>query len=270
MNRRGELPRLLVTLRAGRRQVDFAALVGLTQSKLSRLEKGDGPPLTPREAAAYAAAAGATPEQTARLVELAEIHSATYQVPRAMMLRNAHVVQARIRDYMRAADHVWSWSTDAVPGVLQTREWTEAILAGEGVDDAGPDWWAAREAHIELLADPARSWRLLLSEGALRWVVGSRTVQAAVIQHIAEVSQLSHVEIGVLDLATPKPFMAAFSFQLYGQHAAEVDSDLGAAFTTHADDLDYFRARFEQLWAHAHHGNQARDLLHRIARAVRR
>jgi hypothetical protein len=264
------MPRLLVTIRGDRRQIDFAALVGLTQSKLSRLEKGEGPPLAPDEAAAFAAVAGATPEQAARLVELAEIHSATHQVPRAVMMRNAHVIQARIRDLIRAADHVWSWSTDAVPSMLQTREWTEAMLASEGAAGISPDWWTAREAHAELLADPARSCRLLLSEGALRWILGSRTVQAALVEHITEVSHLDHVEIGVLDLATPKPFVAAYSFALYGEHAAEVDSDLGAAFTTHPDDLAYFRSRFERLWAHAHHGDQARELLGRIARAVRR
>jgi hypothetical protein len=264
------MPRLLVEIRADRRQVDFAALVGLTQSKLSRLEKGDGPPLNPEEASAYANAAGATPELAARLVELAEIHTATHHVPRAVTVRNAAVIQARIRDYIRAADYVWAWDAEAITSVLQTREFTEAVLAGEGADDVGSDWWAAREAHRELLVDPGRTWRIVLSEAALRWVVGTRAVQAAVIERIAETSRLDHVEIGVIDLTTPKPFMAGFSFALYGKQAAEVDSDLGAVFTTHADDLAYFRARFERLWAHAHQGDQARDHLARIARAVRR
>lgn len=270
MNKRGEMPRLLVAIRGDRRQVEFAALVGLTQSKVSRLEKGSGPPLDPGAAAAYAAAAGATPEQTARLVELAEINTATHQVPRAVMVRNAHVLQGRIRDYVRAAEYVWSWASDAVPSVLQTREWTETMLAGDGEGEPGPEWWAAREEHIELLTDPARPWRLLLAEGALRWIVGNRAVQGALVEHIAEVSQLGHVEVGVLDLATPKPFIASYGFHLYGQQAAEVASNLGAAFTTHPDDLAYLQSRFEQLWAHAHHGDHARQLLHRIARAVRR
>lgn len=264
------MPRLLVAIRGDRRQIEFARLVGLTQSKLSRLEKGEGPPLDPKAAAAYAAAAGATPEQTAQLVELAEVNTATHEVPRAVMLRNAHVVQGRIRDYIRSSDYVWSWTTDAVPAVLQTRDWTEAMLAGEDESDPGPEWWAARQEHIELLTDPRRSWRLLLAEGSLRWIVGTRAVQGALIEHIAEVSHLDHVDVGVIDLATPKPFVASYGFHLYGQFAAEVASDLGAAFTTHPDDLSYFRSRFEQLWTHAQRGSEARDLLQRVARAVRR
>lgn len=264
------MPRLLVAIRADRRQVDFARQVGLTQSKLSRLEKGEGPPLDPKAAAAYAAAAGATPKQTARLVELAELNTATHQLPRAVMLRNAHVVQARIRDYVRAAGYVWSWTSDAVPAVLQTREWTQAMLDGDGEGDPGPEWWAARDEHVALLADTSRPWRLLLAEGALRWIVGSRSVQAALIGHIIELSRLDHVEVGVIDLATPKPFIASYGFHLYGAEAAEVASDLGAAFTTHADDLTYLRSRFEQLWTHAHHGDSAKALLRRIARGVQR
>lgn len=264
------MPRLLVAIRGDRRQIDLAPVVGLTQAKLSRLEKGEGPPLDAEAAAAFAEAAGATPEQTARLVELADINTSTHRVPRAVMLRNAHVVQGRIRDYVRASDHVWSWTSDAVPAVLQTREWTEAMLAGEDEGDPGPEWWAAREEHVQLLTEPDRRWRLLLAEGALRWIVGTRAVQAALIEHITEVSQLDHVEVGLLDLASPKPFVASYGFHLYGRQAVEVASDLGAAFTTHPDDLEYFRTRFDRLWAHAQHGDQARELLGRTARTMRR
>ncbi len=131
------MSRLLVALRGRRRQADILPLVGMTQAKISRLERGEGPPLEPAAAKAYAVALGATDKQTARLVELAEIKTAVHAVPRSVVLRNAHVVQARIRDYVRGSDVVRSWTTDAIPGALQTREWTEAVLAGDGEGDPG-------------------------------------------------------------------------------------------------------------------------------------
>ena len=265
------MPRLLVTIRGDRRQVDLARLVGLTQAKLSRLEKGAGPPLSPEAAAAFAVAADATPEQAARLVELAEAGTAVHQVRRAVTLRNAHVIQACIRDYVAAADHVWSWAPTGVPGVLQTRAWTEAMLAGDDDGtDPGPDWWAPREQRIALLDDPSRSWRFLLTEGGLRWVVGSRTVQAAVVEHIAEVSTHAHVEVGVVDQSSPKPLAAPETFHLYGERAAELNGTLGPAFVEDAADLAVLRGLFERLWAQAHRGDDARAALTRIARAVRR
>lgn len=265
------MPRLLVAIRGGRRQVDFARTVGLTQSKLSRLEKGLGPPLDPQAAAAFAAAAAATPEQTARLVELAEVSTSTHQMRRAVVLRNAHVTQNRIRDYLAAAGHVWSWTPTSVPGELQTRAWTEAMLAGdEDGGDPGPDWWAPREARIALLDDPTRQWRFLLTEGGLRWIVGSGSIQAALVEHIAEVSTRDHIEVGVIDQATPKRRIAPGTFHVYGDRAAEVDGTLGPAFVEDPDDLTSLRGVYEQLWAHAHLGDDARSLLRRIARAVRR
>lgn len=265
------MPRLLVAIRGDRRQVDLARLVGLTQAKLSRLEKGEGPPLDPQAAAAFAVAAGATPEQAARLVELAEVGTAVHQTRRAVTLRNANVIQARIRDYMTAASYFWSWSPNGIPGVLQTRAWTEAMLAGDDDgSDPGPEWWARREERIALLDDPARSWRFLLYEGALRWIVKSRAVQSALVEHIAEVSTRAHVDVAVIDQASPKPLVATGTFQIYGDRAAEVNGTLGPAYVEDTADLTVLRGMFEKLWAHAHQGDDARALLARIARAIRR
>ncbi|MGI5127174.1 Scr1 family TA system antitoxin-like transcriptional regulator [Pseudonocardia sp. CA-107938] len=266
------MPQLLITLRGSRRQVDFAKVVGLTQAKLSRLEQGQGPPLDPEAAAAFAAAAGATPEQAARLVELAEVSTATHyaHLGRTVVLRNAHVIQGRIRDYMATADYVWSWSSNSVSGVLQTRAWTKAMLAGDDDGaDPGPEWWARREERTALLDDPARSWRFLLYEGALRWIVDSRAVQAELVEHIAEVSTREHVEIAVIDQSSPKPLTATGTFLIYGERAAEVSGALGPAYVEDPADLAVLRGIFERLWAQAHQGDDARELLARIARSIR-
>lgn len=267
------MSRLLVALRGRRRQADILALVGMTQAKVSRLERGEGPPLDPDAAKAYAVALGADPDQVARVVELAEMKTAVHSAPRAVVLRNAHVVQGRIRDYVKASDVVRSWTTDAIPGALQIRAWTEAMLAGDGEGDPGPEWWAPRLEHVALLDDPDRSWYFLLSEGALRWMVGSRQVQAAQVRHIIEMSERDHIHVAVMDLATPKPFIASYGFHLYGDTAAELDTEFGPSFVDRADDLAYLRGRFDQLWGRAVYGgngDDARSLLERIVRTLGR
>jgi len=207
----------------------------------------------------------------ARLVELAEAATATHQVRRAVVLCNAHVTQGRIRDYVAGAGYVWSWTPTAVPGVLQTRAWTEAMLTGDDDgSDPGADWWAPREQRIALLDDTARSWRFLLYEGGLRWMVGFRAVQAAVVEHIADVSTREHVEVGVIDQAGAKRLVAPETFHIYGERAAELDGTLGPAFVEDPTYLASLHTTFERLWAQAHHGDAARALLARIARAVRR
>jgi len=39
------------------------------------------------------------------------------------------------------------------------------------------------------------------------------------MEHIAKASLLDHVEVGVIDLAHPKPFIASYGFHLYGNQA---------------------------------------------------
>jgi transcriptional regulator with XRE-family HTH domain len=271
VSRRDEMSRLLIAIRGRHRnQTDAAALVGLSQVRVSRLERGEGPPLNPDEAAAYAAALGATAEQTARLVELARVKTAEHSVPRAVMLRNAVTIQRRIRDYMAASDVIRSWHTDTIPGVLQTRAWAEAMRVGESDEPPPPEWWVEREAQAALLDDPARTWHILLAESALRWIVGSREIQARQIRHIAELSNRPHLRIGVVDLRSPKPLTAAYGFQVYGDRAAEVASDLGATFPEHPGDVAYLLDRHARLAELAVYDDDARALLERIARTLGR
>lgn len=267
------MARLLVELRGTRRQHDITGLVGMNQVKISRLERGEGPPLAPDEAAAYAAALGATPEQRQRLVELSETATTLHAVPRAVVVRNAATIQARIRDYVAAAAVIRSWTSDHIPGVLQTEAWTLAMLAGYGDEEPpGEDWWAPRREHVALLDDPGRHWHILLSEGALRWTMGSRAVQAAQIRHIIDLSERPNVDIAVMDLSSPKPCLAAYGFHLYDS-VAETASDLGPVFTTYPDDVAFLRFRFDLLWRHAVFGEDGADgraLLGRIGRTLGR
>lgn len=267
---RDEMSRLLITIRGERRQVEAAALTGLTQAKVSRAERGTGPPLTPAEARAYATALGASAVQLARLVELAEVKTAGHVTSRQVLVRSAAAIQGRIHDLERDATVLRSWVPDAIPGVLQTPAYTRAMLDGDGGGDPGPDWWANRAARLALLEDPARQWHEIVSEAALRWVLGTTAATAAQVEHVLELSHRPHIHIAVIDLATPKPFMAPRAFHLYDAHTAEVATDVGTAFVTDPDDLAHFRQLFTLLDQHALHEDRARELLSGIARTLRR
>jgi hypothetical protein len=262
------MSRLLLAIRGGRLQDDAARLVGLTQPKVSRLERGIGPPLTPAEADDYARALGATDEQRSRLVELAEVKTASHVTSRRVLVRSAAAIQARIRDLEESSTVLRTWVPDAIPGVLQTRAYTEAMLAGDGEGDPGPDWWAARMARVALLDDPAREWHEIVSEAALRWVLGSPAATVAQIEHIIGLSRRDHVHISVVDLATPKPFLAPQAFHIYESPdgvTAEVATDVGTVFVDDPAEVGHFRRQFEQLHENALHGDDARRFLARTA-----
>jgi hypothetical protein len=268
------MSRLLIAVRGERLQAEVAALAGLTQVKVSRAERGSGPPFTPEEAAAYADALNTddhpvTAEQRARLIELAEVKTAAHVTTRSVLVRSAATIQGRIRDLEETSSVLRSWVPDSIPGILQSRAYTDAMIAAEGVDDPGAEWWAARTARLALLDDPSREWHEIVSESALRWVFGSQAATTAEIEHLIELSNRPHIHLSVIDLATPKPFLMPRGFHLYDDTTVEVATDVGTAFVTAPDDITYFLGLFRTLDEHSVHGEDARDLLAQIARSLR-
>jgi hypothetical protein len=270
MSRRDEMSRLLITIRGARLQAEAAALTGLNQGKVSRVERGSGPPFNPEEAAAYADALGATPEQRARLIELAEAKTAAHVTTRSVLVRSAAAIQGRILDLERNSAILRSWVPDVIPGALQSRAYTDAMVAAEGVGDPGTEWWAARNARVALLDDPHHEWHEIISEAALRWVFATPAATAAEVEHIIELSHRPNIHVSIVDLATPKPFLMPRGFHLYDGTTVEVATDVGTAFIKSPDDLAYFAGLFELLHKHSVHSDEARSLLDRLARSLRR
>jgi hypothetical protein len=265
---RDELSRLLAFVRGERTQMEAAALTGLSQAKISRAERGRFP-LSPEEAARYAERLGATAEQRGRLVELAAARSAEHVAGRVALVRVAAAVQERIERYQREATVIRAWQPNLVPGVLQTPEYTAALLAGDGEGDPGPAWWSARRARTAMLSEPGRSWHLLVSEAALRWPLGSAETMRAQIQHLVATSQLPTVRLGVLDLSTPKSFAPPAAFHMYDR-VVSVATEVGTSFLTETPDVEHFESLFARLHAAALRDDDARRLLARVAQQYER
>lgn len=263
MSSRDELSRLLTFVRGDRTQMEAAALSGLSQAKISRAERGRFP-LSPDEAGQYAERLGATAEQRERLVALAAARSAEHVSGRVALVRVAASVQERIERLQRDARVISAWQPNLVPGVLQTPEYTAALLAGDGEGDPGPAWWTARRARTAMLSEPGRSWHLLVSEAALRWTLGSAATMRAQIEHLVAASELPTVRLGVLELSTPKPFAPPAAFHVYDR-VVSVATEVGTSFLTDTADVEHFDSLFARLEAAALHGDDARELLSRIA-----
>lgn len=262
---RDELSRLLLALRGDRSQAEAGALVGLTQAKVSRAERGRFP-MPPAEIEAYAAALGATEEQRAYAVELATAKVAHHVRGRVSLVRVAAAIQERIDDLERGATLIRGWHPAAIHGSLQTTAYTTALLDGDGGGNPGPAWWAARMRRTAKLREPGRTWQLLMSEAALRWPLVSRRVMVEQVEHLIEVSRLPTVQLGLIDLATPKTFLPPPGFHLYDRDVVAVATEVGTSFIDDPGDVAHFEALLDRLAEAAVHGDDARALLGRIAK----
>jgi hypothetical protein len=259
-----ELIRLLIAVRGARSQAQAAHEAGMSQSKISRAER-DRFPLTPDEARRYATRLGAPAEQVERLVDLTSARVAEQVTGRVALVRVAAALQERFRRLQDETTVKRSWVCETIPGDVQTNDYTATLLAGDGGGEVGPDWWAARRARVDAIHDPKLRSEILVSESACRWVIGSPALMAAQVRHLIELSRLPNIRLGVLDLATPKPFTAPRTFHLYDDTTVTVATDIGTSFVTDPADIAHYVALFERLDAAALHGDAARELLERIA-----
>ncbi|MGW0180749.1 helix-turn-helix domain-containing protein [Nocardia sp. NPDC003345] len=118
-----------------------------------------------------------------------------------------------------AADHVTSWQTAVVPGLLQTREYRRA-MTWAFLPNGSPD---EVERHLDLLAERQVSldreefrFEAILSEAVIRRKVGSSSVIGEQLGHLLRVSESDSVDVRVVAFAETNPVgLAGNSFVLF-------------------------------------------------------
>lgn len=144
-----EMSRLLVTIRGGLSQTEAARRTGahfaapLTQARVSRAEAGRNP-LSPDEAAAFAAGCEATAEQRRRLIQLARDFEAEHVTDQPTLARKPHLLQQRIGRLERESTLIRGWQPEVVIGTVQTPAWTAAAFSGPGPA------WLSRRPNVQL------------------------------------------------------------------------------------------------------------------------
>jgi len=116
-----------------------------------------------------------------------------------------------------------------------------------------------------LLTEPGRSFTFLLSEGPLRWQVGSPQLMAAQLDHIASIADQPNVRVGVIAWTTTVDVAPVAGFDLYDERAVIVGTDAGTTFLTDPPDVASYVRLFADLAAVASFDDAALAVLHGIA-----
>ncbi|MET7604838.1 helix-turn-helix transcriptional regulator [Streptomyces avermitilis] len=169
------------------------------------------------------------------------------------------------------------YDPQVVPGLLQTRPYAEALIAGALPETAPGDIdkrvqvRLRRQERISAPDNPLRLWTVL-DEAALRRVVGNRSLMREQLEHLVEQSQLPHVTVQVI------PFEMGAHPGLNGQYAIlefpdaadssvvyieGVTSDL---YLEKAADVQKYSVMYEHLRAQALNVEQSRQFIADIAK----
>jgi transcriptional regulator with XRE-family HTH domain len=266
-----ELKRLRVL--AGLSGSQIAQAVGVSQSTVSRIERGDSVP-SAVEVNAWADAARLGEERRMLVLSLAEAAVNEVITHRERLAGGLAAIQDSVHDLERTARTLRHFQPGTVPGLLQTAEYARRILTfADPSADIGQAV-AARMARQGLLYEADRSFEFLLTESALRYRPGPEDVLTAQLDHLAAVVTLNSISFGVIPVNAEMHAIIRCAFIIYEDR---IDDRPPFAFveTPHASlsasdpaDVAVYQSQLEAFRSSAVYGTEAIDIVRSIARPL--
>ena len=229
---------------------DLARRIGISQSKVSRIESSATTPTVPA-VRAWAQAVGASAETRDRLAALTEEVFAEVQAWRVALSTVGHL-QAEIERREAAAERVRVFQPSVVPGLLQTAEYARRVFGLFHLPYADDDLAKAVAGRLSrqlALYEEDRRFGFLITEAALRWRPGPARVLQAQLDRISSLTTLDNVSIGLIPLDVEAITIISTGFDILdGQDG----SSLVTIETRHASlaiDTAAHVAEYEQAWS---------------------
>jgi transcriptional regulator with XRE-family HTH domain len=174
------------------------------------------------------------------------------------------------------AASIREYAAELVPGLLQTPEYYRAFL--QTAPAAGTDEQIERKIEVRLARqerltgdDPPEYWAVL-NEAVIRRVVGGAEAMRGQLNHIAELGNLSHVNVQVLPFgAGVHPAMdGAFSILGFPEatdpDVVYLENHVGSLYLEEEAEIDRYARMFNHLMAKALDPEESRRVVARVAK----
>lgn len=265
---------------AGMSGRELAHRIGISQSKVSRIESGRTLPTAP-EVTAWSTAVNASTEAVALLESLTE--AAFTEVHRwSRILRDRPHLQDDIQEVESGSHRVMIFQNAIVPGLLQTAEYARRVFAFFTPDGTDADLSAAVAGRLDrqlALFDQTRRFEFLLTEASLRWRPGPARLLLAQLDRIASLATLDNVTIGLLPHSAEAVTYVTHGFALFdlrddsraggGEAIAMVETVHANLTVSDPESIARYRRRWRLLKEAARYGDDARFLLEALAAELR-
>lgn len=250
---------------AGLAGKDLAALCGWHPSKVSRISTAKAQP-SEDDIRAWCRACGAE-DQTGDLIASLRTAEGAWltwrRLERAGLKRSQ---EERLPLYQRTR-RFRSYSVWAIPGLLQTCQYTEDVLRTiqrqrVPMDDVA-DAVAARMERQRVLSEGRRLFAFLIEEPVLRNTLSTGEAQEEQLEHLLTVCALPNVSLGVLPVAQQRPHLPVENFWIYDSAQVNVELVSGYLTLTQPSEVRAYTDAFSTLADMAVYGARARALIHK-------
>jgi transcriptional regulator with XRE-family HTH domain len=219
-----------------------AAKLDISPSVVSYWETGKRVPTT-EDVASYLTAVGVTATDREIVLDLARGASDSDWLTTGIPGISQQL--AGVLECERGAAAITEWSIGAIPGLLQTADYARAIIGGSSPDaEAKVSLRLSRRDALTRPRDPVRL-TALLSEMALRQVIGGAEVMADQLQYLLRVAELPTVTLQVVPIGAGWHPGLAGPFVLYDFPAApsivHLEHHRNGAFVYDAEDVAAYK-----------------------------
>ena len=254
---------------AGLTGVELARLVGISQSRISRIETGH---LVPQadEVDRLADALEADATTRTQLHDQARTARSTMRSWRALHAQGIAKHQGDIARMEQTATRLRLFQPNLVPGLLQIAEYARHAIELATTSEDIALGVARRIARQSMLYDRGKSFVFLITEGALRWRIVPTDVHVGQLNHLASLATLENVSIGVIPWHAQVAAHQTTMFCLLDDRLAYVELLGGEVVTEDRQDIEQYAATFAALEDAAVTGENAIAELHRIANELTR
>jgi transcriptional regulator with XRE-family HTH domain len=179
--------------------------------------------------------------------------------------------EARLPVYERTR-RFRAYSSWLVPGLLQTRAYTTAVLRSvqkrSGLRDDVDAAVASRMERQHVLHSGDRRFALLMEEAVLRSAVCDASTMAGQLDHLITCTSLPQVSLGVIPMGVGRTRWPTEGFWIFDDKQVNVELVSGYLTITQPGEIAEYAQAFTELAAMAVYGDQARALMRRALGAL--
>jgi hypothetical protein len=122
-----------------------------------------------------------------------------------------------------------------------------------------------RTERQSIILDETKRFRFLMTEGALRWRVGSADLMIEQLQHIASLCARPNVAVGIIPWRERMTVFAGHAFHIYDEDAVVVGTAHAVEVLRDPAVIQRYARLFTRLWTHARTGEDAIRELRRLS-----
>jgi len=245
----------------------LAGRFGWQQSKVSRIETGKQ---TASEAdiTAWAQAVGAPSAVIDELRAHLKTVQVEYETWRQQHQAGVLAKQQALLELETEVTTIRAFDPVVIPGLLQTAEYARWRLAEGPEPYESPDDVAAavkvRMQRQEVLYNPARRFRFIVTEATLRYQLCPAETLRGQLDRLIAVSSLGNVELGVIPFSVRVPLAPMHGFWIFDDQLVTVETFGGELMLREPAQIELYAKAFDALQRAALVGEQARAALTRV------